>query len=478
MRAFTLLTLSFLLAPLGARAGWDAVLDQGSGARVRFGVALEGKDPFRRNEAESFAPASTAKLFTAGAILAALGPDYRYPTLVRWSEPEPGTASRLTLVGSGDPSWGVPELKEGPRSRLDLVAAALQAAGVRIVEGAPAAVPADPRWSAVTIPEGWKDSDTESCGGALAQAFNIGLNCATLTVRSPTQYAWANPGLTWPVRLNLRAGQATNLGARFTDGRFVVEGTWKSGTSPRRLTLPVYDTRAWAAALFRSALEARGIRVVPAPPRAAGVPRELTFYSPPLAELLKPFLKNSVNFLGDAFLKTLGARSASRDASLLAPGLTALNAFLAGFGDARDFTLHDGSGLSRTSRVTPAFLLRYLDRISGEKFFPALYAALPVAGVDGTLSHRMKGTAAAGRLRGKTGTLDGVYNLAGYVPDAGGFTPFVVLTRTTSSLSGAARAAEDRLGARLAALHARPGAEAEPVVPYPYYPEHAGFDAQ
>jgi D-alanyl-D-alanine carboxypeptidase len=118
------------------------------------------------------------------------------------------------------------------------------------------------------------------------------------------------------------------------------------------------------------------------------------------------------------------------------------------------------------------------------KIFSALWSALAIAGVDGTLRNRMKGTAAEGQLRGKTGTLRGVYNLAGYLPTDTGYVPFVVLTKTTPDFKFEARAAADRVGAQLAKIHVsnksmpyRLGlTPTEP--PFPYVPEHAGQDDQ
>jgi PBP4 family serine-type D-alanyl-D-alanine carboxypeptidase len=219
----------------------------------------------------------------------------------------------------------------------------------------------------------------------------------------------------------------------------------------------------------------KGIQLEPGPAPPTGAVREIRHLSPPLRELLKPFLKNSINFMGDAFLKTLGATSSRAGRSLREEGLSRLKDYLYREGVPPAFTLYDGSGLSRLSRVTPEALLTFLRKIGGENF-SALWNALPIAGVDGTLKNRMKGTAAAGVLRAKTGTLDGVYNLAGYVPEGNRFVPFLLLSRTSTALAAAARSAQDRVGARLAQdLGAAP--PAAKTVPFPFVPEHAGRDA-
>lgn len=347
--------LFFPALALAGTSPWPALLDEGDSARVHFGASIGGDTPYARSAQAPFAPASTAKLLTAGALLAAVGPDFRYVARLRWTETAPGTASRLTLVGDGDPSWGLSELGESARDRFDAMAAALVNAGVTTVVGEPAAVPSDPRWTAVTIPEGWKDSDTLSCEGALASAFNIGLNCATLSVSSPTHAQWSD-GAVYPVRLSIREASSTAISARFAGDAFEITGTWKNGSAPYSFALPIFDTRAWAASLLRAALVAKGVHVVPGI-ATRGPARELAFPSRPLAEMLKPFLKNSINVMGDAFLKTLAARhganicgsppAAPFDDSLLAPALVELGAFVRRFADERDFDLHDGSGLSR-----------------------------------------------------------------------------------------------------------------------------------
>src|SRR6185503_3131153 len=81
---------------------------------------------------------------------------------------------------------------------------------------------------------------------------------------------------------------------------------------------------------------------------------------------------------------------------------------------------HDGSGLSRVDLVTPETIVRVLTSIRSDTAFSAFYDALPIAGVDGTISSRMRGTPAEGNVHAKTGTLSMVRSLSGYVRSADG----------------------------------------------------------
>ncbi|MGO4662402.1 D-alanyl-D-alanine carboxypeptidase [Terrabacter sp. 2TAF16] len=113
----------------------------------------------------------------------------------------------------------------------------------------------------------------------------------------------------------------------------------------------------------------------------------------------------------------------------------------------------DGSGLARADRLTPQ-LASLLDKVQRTSWWPIFRAALPVAGADparwtgGTLASRMRGTAAAGNLRAKNGSLTGVTSLAGHVTGSDGRRYVFVMMSSYSVTSP--RPVEDRLGVLLA----------------------------
>ena len=112
----------------------------------------------------------------------------------------------------------------------------------------------------------------------------------------------------------------------------------------------------------------------------------------------------------------------------------------------------DGSGLTITNRSSAADVVTLLNRARRSPYGKALFDSLPVAGRDGTLADRMKGTAAAGRCHAKTGTLTGVSALSGYCYNRSGRKfAFSILMNSVRDTYGA-RAAQDRIAALIAGL--------------------------
>lgn len=139
--------------------------------------------------------------------------------------------------------------------------------------------------------------------------------------------------------------------------------------------------------------------------------------SPQLREIVKSILKPSDNELAERLLLSLRWASGRRQ-------LEPLELIGETWGERglylRPLRLVDGSGLSRRNLLTPRFVVRLLRYMHDESAWAAALAhALPIAGVDGTLAERMKGTSAQGRVRAKTGTLTGVSSLSGYAQAKG-----------------------------------------------------------
>ncbi|HEY9765742.1 MAG TPA: D-alanyl-D-alanine carboxypeptidase/D-alanyl-D-alanine-endopeptidase [Chroococcales cyanobacterium] len=174
---------------------------------------------------------------------------------------------------------------------------------------------------------------------------------------------------------------------------------------------PVLNPPLRAGKIFAARLEAAGIhlagtvRVGKTPP---GTTSLFIHRSPSLAELIKEMNKHSNNFYAETLLEQLGAgEKGNRE-----KGIIKVSSMLAQIGWAKDgYRIADGSGLSRYNALTPSQLASLLVYANSDPF----QNSLPVAGVDGTLAHRLIGSPAAGRLFAKTGTMAGVSCLAGYL---------------------------------------------------------------
>jgi D-alanyl-D-alanine carboxypeptidase len=360
--------------------------------KVTYGVVFTGPSDYHEGEGIPIPPASTNKIFTAALALNELGGDFTYSTELTWVKSTTSAAAGyLTFVGSGDPSFATSAL----RSASDHYVAGLAAAGVKTVYGPLRFSATDARWSIKAIPYGWEKGDIFTHSGFIPDALGT---LTTSRVKAALASALARKKIKW-----------ISSAAPFS------ENSGKFG-------------------------------------HAAHVSR-------PLRELIRPFLLHSINYMGEAFFRKVGERKGSRAAANLNDAaLPVVREFVKTMvNDDKDFgkiIINDGSGLSRASRVTARLMVKFLEAVKHEPYFSDFYAALPTAGHTGTLGRRMAGTAASGLVHAKTGTLDGNYQLAGYLTEktksGTEYHPFAILTDTTVANAGYCRSVEDSALAKLA----------------------------
>ncbi|QPF71797.1 D-alanyl-D-alanine carboxypeptidase/D-alanyl-D-alanine-endopeptidase [Roseateles sp. DAIF2] len=166
----------------------------------------------------------------------------------------------------------------------------------------------------------------------------------------------------------------------------------------------------------------------------------------PLAELMRGMMKSSDNPLTRLVYLRLGAAAAAPGEDTRAAAERTVRAWFAEQGlDSTGLVLDNGSGLSRSERISAQQLAGLLQAAQRGRHGPELLVTLPVAGVDGTLSRRLKEGPAAGRARLKTGSLNSAVALAGYVPDAGGHTWVVAAMLNDPKASAKGRPVLDTL---------------------------------
>jgi len=244
------------------------------------------------------------------------------------------------------------------------------------------------------------------------------------------------------------------------DRRRGVPGTgWNASVDLPPLSGLVYggstysgDPAKEAARAFRDALRKRGVKVggkvkvghTPGSLRGADAVAE--YGSPRLKSIVRATNKDSVNFYAEMLLKRLWAKAGRKGTTN--GGAKAVERFARHLGSG--VSARDGSGLTHANKASPRNVVRLLiaaDR--DDELAKPFYKSLSIAGRDGTLAGRMNGSAAEGRCRGKTGTVNGVSNLSGYCRTGNGMVAFSLLMNGVSSYDYA-RAIQDRMVAQIA----------------------------
>lgn len=421
-------------------------------ARAHWGihaVSLDtGRVLFSANGDKLFIPASTTKLFTGALALDQLGPDFRIRTSV-YAESRPdahGTVKGdLVLYGRGDPSLDLAAVGGDWDRALAPLVEPLVAAGLKVVTGN--LVADESYFRGARFGSGWEYDDLAWYYGAEVSALSVNNNAVDVIVRPAPRagslaQAFLFPSTRHVVVSNtvrtLPAGGARRLQVRREAEANVViaNGTLPLDARATTESVAVARPAEWLGRELKQALERRGITVrgrvtTRSAESSAGSPdrreREVELagvWSPPLRELLPRMMKPSQNLHAQLLLLQAGAaqsRDGDPDQTSEQAGLKALATFLVKAGlDPGEARFQEGSGLSRHNLVTPRALVGLLGFMRRHREAGVFWGALPVAGVDGTLRTRLRGTPAEGNLRAKTGSLSLVATLAGYVTTAAG----------------------------------------------------------
>jgi D-alanyl-D-alanine carboxypeptidase/D-alanyl-D-alanine-endopeptidase (penicillin-binding protein 4) len=224
-----------------------------------------------------------------------------------------------------------------------------------------------------------------------------------------------------------------------TGNRLNLGGRYASGCGPMSVTRAVMRAPEFALGTFKTYWQQSGgtlqgsLRVGTVPTGARLV---YTHESLTLAEVIRLVNKYSSNVMARHLLLTIAAEKAGRPATAVA-GSRAIAEFLAARGmQLPDLVLENGSGLSRIERITAQGLADVLLDAWQSPYRPEFQASLPLAAVDGTLRRRFRSPDMAGRLRMKTGSLQDVSALAGYVQAASGksYVAVIILNHPNAEL--------------------------------------------
>jgi D-alanyl-D-alanine carboxypeptidase/D-alanyl-D-alanine-endopeptidase (penicillin-binding protein 4) len=382
-----------------------------------------GKVLYSRGADVPLNPASNVKLLTTAAALVELGPEHRYATRILRND---GALSGsvvtgdVYLEGSGDPNLVT--------EHLMALASELRARGVRKITGG-VVVDSD-RFDKDELPPGFDQKNELASYRAPSSASSVNFN--TFVVRAAPGAKVGDAALVGldPAMGGIKlTNTATTVAGRkrrlFADVepdgtgiKIQIRGTIGEDASAARYRYPVVSPSRNAGEVLLYALKKQGIKVGKKKVKIGSAPRDArslaTHFSEPVSELIRSVNKFSNNFMAEQILKTLSPTGKPATfAAASAQERKALESLGISLDGAR---LTNGSGLYDTNRVSPTQITALLEAMNGDFRYRADFlASLAVMGVDGTTRSRLSDTDAARWVRVKTGTLDGISALSGYV---------------------------------------------------------------
>ena len=416
---------------------------------------------FSQSGEKSFLPASLSKLVTLGAVLHTLHPGYKFKTEVfydsKTAKIDQGILSgSIYLKGGGDPSF--------VSENMWVLVNELLRSGVTSIEGD--VVVDDSRFDTIRFGDDRQDERVDRAYDAPVGAMSMNWNSVNvyarpggkageplkvfadvmspyLKVKNNSKTTAAGKGKTLSVERTTEKG--------FSGDVIVVSGALALDQPEAVIYKSISQPDLWAGYNLVEFLRQRGIAVkgkvktgvTPAHATSMGFTESHT-----LATVVADMAKWSNNYVAEMLVKNLAAESGEKPATM-ANGMKQVRAYLESSGiKAGDYEFINAAGFTRKNRLTPMQLGKYLEFVRSDfTFFPEYLAALPIAGVDGTLRKRMSHTAAERWVRAKTGLLNGVVGLSGFAGRPNGQVATFVFIYNGSGREDKARAFFDKLAA-------------------------------
>ena len=469
----------------------DVILAQKNAQTADWGIEIvsldSGRELYAKNAEQLFLPASNLKLFTTASAFALIGPEYRFHTTVE-SSTAPDKYGRvvgdLVLVGRGDPNLSsrtLPynsktERSQSPTLVLENFADQLVRNGVKQIDGD--IVGDDSFFPWEPLAQGWSQDDLQWYYGAPVSALSINDNMIQLTIM-PGEREGTSAFLNfdpwapyYEVENHLLTSAAEPPGTHRSPNappsyaiyrapgsrRITFSGTIPLSDAGESEQLAIDDPALFSAEAFKAQLEKRGVKILGSARAShrdlreiAGTstppPRQVlaSYDSLPYFEDLRVINKVSQNQHAELALRLMG-KVRGGDGSLES-GLGVEEQFLSQAGiTPQEYSLHDGSGLSRQDLITPAAMIKLLRYAAAQPWGAQFQQTLPVAGVDGSLSDHFKNSPANGHVQAKTGGMDHVKSLSGYATTlAGERVAFTILLNNYSMTDEEAHLVMDQI---------------------------------
>lgn len=414
--------------PLFAHAHWGVLIQSLKTGRVWY----------ERNSERMFNPASNNKILSASAALTRLGPDFAFETDLCCSGIVGDSVINgdLVVFGNGDPTL-YNHFQKDPRDLFFSWANMLYAKGIRHITGS--VIGDDNSFDDNALGEGWSFDGLDAWYSAEVGPLQLNENyvdikiTAPKTMLEPVKIEPNIPSSYYTIINNLTVTDTGRshvyVSRAFGTNKIVIKGNVVCGSRPIVESPSITNPTLFYVTVLKEVLQQSGIKVDGSPEdcddiqgwkHTAGDFLVLDkHYSPKLNEVLKEMMKRSQNMYAEIMPRILSWKYTGLGS--FGGGKKIVEEVLKEFGIEPDtYAYVDGSGLTRYDYVSPKQLVTILTKMKKSPYWNVWYDAQPVAGVDGTLKSRMKGTKAEGNVHAKTGTISNVRGLSGYVKTADG----------------------------------------------------------
>jgi len=448
---------------------------------AQWGVSVYSLDReellFGHNANKLYIPASNEKILTAAVALVRLGPEYRFKTRALTDgviNNDDALSGNLIIQGFGDPSLSARMGNKDSFAVFRIFADRLKMLGIKSITGS---ISGNAQaFKGNVYGNGWELDDMMESYAAPVSALAFNENIVSFLIRPGAKAGDAaivssEPLTGYPLVDNsvvtTNAGKAAAIFVEYAPGAsgapevIKIHGNVPLKSRPVRRSVAIQRPVRYYLEALRRQLEIEGIDVsvcdineeyssAPASGGSGGLQILITRESEPLAELLTPIVKESLNMPAETLLRVLGLEI--RGEGTASAGIDVVKETLETMGISRgSYVYADASGLSRRNLISADVFVRTLGFMYQQPVFPRFYAAMAIAGTDGTLKNRLTGVTVKGNIRAKTGTITGVSSISGYMRTADGeMLAFSMIANNYASGKPAAEDVQNRALERLA----------------------------
>lgn len=411
-------------------------------AHAHWGVLIKslktGEVIYERNSGRMFNPASNDKILSAASALTVLGPEFTFETglYTNGNISDSVLAGDLIVYGNGDPTL-YSHFQKDPRDLFHSWAGMLKAKGIKKITGN--IIGDDNAFDDNSLGYGWTFGDLDAYYSAEITSLQLNENYVDIKVIPPQvkgesiKFEPNIPSAYYTIVNNIvitDTGTAdVSVSRPYGANQIIFSGFLPFGSKPFTESPALFNPTLYYTTVMKETFEADGIKVSGQAVDCDNLPGYKTalnalllldkHQSPPLSAVLKEMMKRSQNLYAETMPRILGFKE--KGLGSFRNGKQVVERVLKNFGiEPGTYAYMDGSGLSRYDYVSPAQLVAILTNMRHSIYWPVWRDAQPVAGVDGTLRNRMKGTRAEGNVHAKTGTIANVRGLSGYVTTADG----------------------------------------------------------